>query len=210
VRAVAADGHCLFRAVADQLRLAGDEGAGRVAAAVATAQAAVPRLVRQAAARGVPWGGEAAETAVLAPHAALRVLAADVMRRARDEFAPFVVVDGDAPAGAAGDPEAAFERYCLRMADSARAEWGGQPELLALSRALDCAIEVVQVADIPPTGSSGRATLAAPLVLGARDARGPPLCVAYHRHYYALGEHYNSVGPVGAPPVEAGFGWVDA
>ena len=61
------------------------------------------------------------------------------------------------------------------------AEGGGQPELLALARALDRPI-VVYSRD------------SAPLRMGESD--GEELVVTYHRDYYALGEHYNSTEPL--------------
>ena len=63
----------------------------------------------------------------------------------------------------------------------AGADWGGQPELLALARALQRPI-VVYSRD------------SAPLRMGESD--GEELVVTYHRDYYALGEHYNSTEPL--------------
>lgn len=75
-------------------------------------------------------------------------------------------------------------RALQKVASSA--DWGGQPELLALTQALGVPIRV-------------HAAAAPPLLLGwdkAGPAAVPPLEVAYHRHYYALGEHYNSTKPM--------------
>ena len=126
VREVAADGHCLYRSVADQL---GD-------------------------------GSDFAE---------LRRTCADHMASHRDDFVAFVALDAD-------DPDAAFDDHVRKIRDTA--EWGGQPELLALARALRRPIRV-HARD-------------APLLEMGAEFDGAPLVVAYHRHYYALGEHYNS------------------
>ena len=76
----------------------------------------------------------------------------------------------------ADDPDAAFDDHVRKIRDTA--EWGGQPELLALARALRRPIRV-HARD-------------APLLEMGAEFDGAPLVVAYHRHYYALGEHYNS------------------
>ena len=68
----------------------------------------------------------------------------------------------------------------------AGAEWGGQLEI----RALCCCLErriLVYSADSPVLTMGEE-------VVGAA-AEKQPLKLAYHRHYYALGEHYNSVTP---------------
>mmetsp|Transcript_7866 Transcript_7866/g.23412 ORF Transcript_7866/g.23412 Transcript_7866/m.23412 type:complete len:281 (+) Transcript_7866:135-977(+) len=126
VHEVAADGHCLFRAVAHQ---AGED------------------------------------------FASLRRRCADHMEAAPDDYLVFVVPD-------AADPAAAFAEHCRRVRETA--EWGGQPELLALARVLRRPVWV----------HSRDAPL---LKMGGADA--PPLVLTYHRDYYALGEHYNSTAP---------------
>ena len=90
----------------------------------------------------------------------------------RDDFVAFVALDAD-------DPDAAFDDHVRKIRDTA--EWGGQPELLALARALNRPI-VVYSRD------------SAPLRMGESD--GEELVVTYHRDYYALGEHYNSTEPL--------------
>jgi len=70
-----------------------------------------------------------------------------------------------------------FSAYCVKMASTAA--WGGQVELLALSRVLDRPIEVIQ-AEGPPT------------VMGDGGEKSSVI-LTYHRHMFGLGEHYNSV-----------------
>ncbi len=75
-----------------------------------------------------------------------------------------------------------FERYCADIEHTA--VWGGQPELLALSHVLRRRITVFS-AHLP--------TLEMGEEYGGGAAPPPPLRVAYQRHAFGLGEHYNSV-----------------
>eukprot|EP00928_Gymnodinium_smaydae_P062376 TRINITY_DN46259_c0_g1_i1.p1 TRINITY_DN46259_c0_g1~~TRINITY_DN46259_c0_g1_i1.p1 ORF type:complete len:303 (+),score=94.63 TRINITY_DN46259_c0_g1_i1:58-966(+) len=105
----------------------------------------------------------------------VRSLCADFLRRSPEEYAPFAeLADGED-----------YDGYCNRVEQSA--DWGGELELRALADGLGAQIVV------------HRAEAAEPLMLGSdRNGALPPLQVAYHRHYYALGEHYNSVVPLEA------------
>ena len=121
IKDVAADGHCLYRAIADQ--------------------------------------SDSTYTEV-------RKTCASFMESHADDFAPFI-------------EDESFGDHCAKVRSSA--EWGGQPEVLALARALQRPI-VVYSRD------------SAPLRMGESD--GEELVVTYHRDYYALGEHYNSTEPL--------------
>jgi OTU domain-containing protein 6 len=121
IKDVAADGHCLYRAVADQ--------------------------------------SDSTYTEV-------RKTCASFMESHADDFAPFI-------------EDESFGDHCAKVRSSA--EWGGQPELLALARALQRPI-VVYSRDSEP--------------LRMGDGNGEELVVTYHRDYYALGEHYNSTEPL--------------
>ncbi|KAG0211148.1 OTU domain-containing protein 6B [Mortierella sp. GBA30] len=98
------------------------------------------------------------------------------MREHADDFLPFLT-------NKQGDMMSTedFVEYCNDLESTA--VWGGQPELLALSRVHEVPIWVVQMgsptvklsADVYPTKT--------------------PLMVSYHRHMYGLGEHYNSLRP---------------
>ncbi|OAA42536.1 OTU domain-containing protein 6B [Cordyceps fumosorosea ARSEF 2679] len=77
-----------------------------------------------------------------------------------DDFAPFV--EGD------------FGAYLDRMRSTA--EWGGEPELMALARAYKVGIRVVQDGRTQEIGHGDRI-----------------MWLAYYRHGYGLGEHYNSL-----------------
>jgi len=140
---VAADGNCLYRAIADQLR--------RVR----------PDLHE--------WK-RPSECA----HEEIRALCAASLRSRSDDYSPFAeLADGEDFAG-----------YCDRVEKSG--DWGGELELKALADALKTVILV------------HRAEENAPLKLGEVKYGGAALQVSYHRHYYTLGEHYNSVVPCDA------------
>ena len=79
--------------------------------------------------------------------------------------------------------------YCNKVESVSDAEWGGQIEISALCACLNRRIIVVS-ADAPA------------VVMGDDNAESRsrhPLKIAYHKHYYALGEHYNSVTPIDKP-----------
>lgn len=99
--------------------------------------------------------------------AELRERTAGELEEKSEEYLPFLSMS---------QPE--FTAYCFKMAKTAA--WGGQVELLALSRLLNRPIEVIQA-----EGPS--------MVMG-EDIRGQTsLILTYHRHMFGLGEHYNSV-----------------
>ncbi|KAF9899997.1 OTU domain-containing protein 6B [Linnemannia zychae] len=107
---------------------------------------------------------------------ALRHETAEYMRGHSDDFLPFLT-------NKQGDMMSAedFNEYCRDLESTA--VWGGQPELLALSRVHKVPIWVVQ--------------MGSPTVKLSADvyAAKTPLMVSYHRHMYGLGEHYNSLRP---------------
>jgi len=96
----------------------------------------------------------------------VRRAAAAFMAENGDDFAPFLEDD--------------LETYVARIRDSA--EWGGQLELTGLAGRCGAEIRVVQ---------DGRMER-----IGEQDgAQKTPkvLWLAYYRHGYGLGEHYNSL-----------------
>ncbi|KAK3810374.1 MAG: hypothetical protein J3Q66DRAFT_65969 [Benniella sp.] len=106
----------------------------------------------------------------------LRRDTAEYMREHADDFLPFLT-------NKQGDMMSSedFAEYCCDLESTA--VWGGQPELLALSRVHKVPIWVVQ--------------MGSPTVKLSADAypAKSPLMVSYHRHMYGLGEHYNSLRP---------------
>lgn len=151
------DGHCLFSAVADQLRAVD-----------------VPLRKGLGAAAGEEGKGEGEEEEGegegLPPYKAVRRAAAAYMLRNPDDFAPFLDEDLDG--------------YARKMRDTA--DWGGQLELLALARAYGVDICVVQGEGRVEKTEGAEADRAG-------DGAKKELWLAYYRHGYALGEHYNSL-----------------
>ncbi|KAL3761964.1 hypothetical protein ACHAWU_010141 [Discostella pseudostelligera] len=129
----------------------------------------------------------------------IRTICADVLMGSnRAEYEPFAECGEGYSAAGGGENEhhgnhpATFEEYVNNVRSTST--WGGQLELRALCEGLKCPI-VVFSAEGPP------------LTMGADYAQGGAaegemscdknnsLLLSFHRHYYALGEHYNSVVP---------------
>ncbi|KAJ7172523.1 hypothetical protein C8R46DRAFT_1216336 [Mycena filopes] len=127
-----------------------------------------------------------------ASYAATRVAAATYIHSHPDDFLPFLPSAAGEDAAGALDPglmsTREFEQYCASIRDTA--VWGGEPEILALSRAYNVPIHVIQGGRPPvvvhnPVGSSNDTQ-----VTENRVVR-----ISYHRRMYGLGEHYNSLRP---------------
>ncbi|KAL9114137.1 MAG: hypothetical protein Q9227_001909 [Pyrenula ochraceoflavens] len=95
----------------------------------------------------------------------VRVTAANFVAQHPSDFAPFL--------------EEPLETYVSKIRDTA--EWGGQLELQAISRAYEVEINVLQatgdVVKIRPPSSTVNKTI----------------WLAYYRHSFGLGEHYNAL-----------------
>ena len=126
--------------------------------------------------RGIPLqassaavAGNDGETAA-APYRTVRRRATEYMEAHPDDFAPFL--------------EEPLAVYVPRIRDTA--EWGGQLELAALAAAYRVEIKVVQdgrTETIEPANGGGAA--------GGKERER--IWLAYYRHGYGLGEHYNSL-----------------
>ncbi|XP_049606829.1 deubiquitinase OTUD6B isoform X3 [Syngnathus scovelli] len=103
----------------------------------------------------------------------LRCQTAAHMRSHADDFLPFLSNPDTGDMYTAED----FEKYCHDVEHTVA--WGGQLELQALSKVLQCPIEVIQ-AD------------SSPITIG-EEHTGDAITLIYMRHAYELGEHYNSV-----------------
>lgn len=174
VKEIASDGNCLYRAISDQLRLIADSVP--VHSSSSSPSTASPLSV------SIPRKS----------FAELREMAATYMRSHRDDFMPFMDIDG----------EQGYEAYCVKVGNSVgTVEWGGQLEIRALSNALGYPIEVfedgnvVRMEDLDP----GVGAMSALIPL-ERDKELAPIRLTYHRHYLALGEHYNSVAEIPVDP----------
>ncbi|KAK1716988.1 hypothetical protein BDP67DRAFT_396774 [Colletotrichum lupini] len=142
---IAPDGHCLFSAVADQLRQQG--------------------IPLSASAEEASGGGDPTQKL---PYRVVRRAAAEYMVSHPDDFAPFL--------------EEGLEGYVRRIRDTA--EWGGQLELAALASVYGVEIRVVQ---------DGRTERIGPAASGGESEEKKEIWLAYYRHGYGLGEHYNSL-----------------
>ena len=101
-------------------------------------------------------------------HRCLRKMAAQYVRQHENTFSPFLALE-DSP-----EP---FSQYCDRMETSS--DWGGQIELRALSDLLRCKIEIFSATS--------------PKVTIGEDSFELTIRLSYHKQYYALGNHYNSL-----------------
>lgn len=101
--------------------------------------------------------------------ASLRRRAAQHMLDNAESFAPFLGCEA---------LDDAYRSYCAKVASVDAAEWGGQLEISALCACLRRRIHVYSAQDVLRMGD---------------EFEGDALRVSYHRHYYALGEHYNSL-----------------
>lgn len=100
----------------------------------------------------------------------VRQVAAGYMTSHADDYAPFM--------------EEPLESYVAKIRDTA--EWGGQLELSALANAYNMEIKVVQ--------TDGRTEIIRPNGIeegGNEDLK--TVWLAYYKHGYGLGEHYNSL-----------------
>ena len=124
VKEIKADGHCLYRAILDQLET---------------------RVPTHAFLNGGVLN--AREDGALPTYATLRALAARAMRGAPETYRPFLT---PSDCGSSGDgiiTDAAWSRYLSDVESTAA--WGGQLELQALATALRVPVEVL-AADAPP------------------------------------------------------------
>ena len=114
--------------------------------------------------RGISLSRHASDGAQ--PYKLVRNAAAIYMETHPDIFAPFM--------------EDSFDRHITKIRDTA--EWGGQLELLAIARSYGVEISIVQ---------EGRTEFISPGVEG--PSKPERIWLAYYRHGYGLGEHYNSL-----------------
>nr|XP_053646048.1 deubiquitinase OTUD6B-like [Cherax quadricarinatus] len=108
----------------------------------------------------------------------LRSQAGHFIRTNYEAFAPFIT---DSKTGELLTPEQ-FAEYCSQIENTPA--WGGQPELRALSQVMQRKIEVLQAEGTP-------------VIFGEDCTDKKAIVLAYYRHYYGLGEHYNSVTELG-------------
>ncbi|KAG0145415.1 hypothetical protein CROQUDRAFT_658725 [Cronartium quercuum f. sp. fusiforme G11] len=112
-----------------------------------------------------------------------RTMAAEYMKMNRDEFVHYLpAADDGIGEGLMSDQQ--YAQHCDQVRDSA--QWGGEPEILALSKVFKFPIHVVQAStSVLKIGEEDYGALRA----------GKALTISYHRKSYGLGEHYNSLRP---------------
>ncbi|KAL8713980.1 MAG: hypothetical protein Q9220_002126 [cf. Caloplaca sp. 1 TL-2023] len=103
----------------------------------------------------------------VAPYQTTRVVTAAYISDHSADFLPFL--------------EEPLDDYVRKIRETG--EWGGHLELLALAKAYDVSINVLQ--------SSGQVEK---IEAGAGETR-PALWLSYYHHSFGLGEHYNSLRP---------------
>ncbi|GAA5918086.1 hypothetical protein JCM6882_004986 [Rhodosporidiobolus microsporus] len=106
-----------------------------------------------------------------------RAHAANYMRTHPDDFLPFLPSEVD-PENMMSKSE--FARYCDTVEKTA--EWGGEPEIRALSLHYEAPIVVIQA------GTEA-------VEHGGDLPKERSMLISYHRKMYGLGEHYNSLRP---------------
>ena len=146
-KAVAANGHCLYLAFADQMR----QQQLDLTLAVDPAQS---------------YQSERTENDPIPDFKKIRAAAADYIATHPTDFEPFL--------------EEPIEQYVHKIRDTGR--WGGQLELTALSKVYNININILQ--------ATGRLEK---IVSDREAAKAHEIWLAYYRHGFGLGEHYNSL-----------------
>jgi OTU domain-containing protein 6 len=171
VQTVAADGHCLYRAIAAQLNAEARRRSGTESGAAAGDDAAPAATTA---------------TTATATYQDVRNWTADALREHADEYAPFCEYNSESSV-----PH--FPSYVAAVRNTAT--WGGHLELRALAQhVLHRPLEIYSAAT---TTSSQQQPM--PLRIECDDSNDnasphpPPIRLSYHLRYYALGEHYNCV-----------------
>lgn len=143
---IAPDGHCLYSAVATQLK---EVGVG------------YQPLLKKGEPVSTLDGDDAFRL--------IRATTADFISSHADDFLPFL--------------EESLQAYTRKI--KLTSEWGGQLELQAMARAYGVQINVIQ--------GDGRIEKFHPNGEGAEDSEAKNIWLAYYRHTYGLGEHYNAL-----------------
>lgn len=172
------DGHCLYSAIADQLVLQGLASSSGVSD-YQGARRLTAQFMRQHKHDFAPFISDSDE----------RMAGIENKEAGREQTAKIHKLDGEF-----FTQEGLGENFCRHSsALSARTDryldychavettsvWGGQPEILAMSRALNTPIWVVQAGQ--PIVKVGQEEI-------AQAATSKPLLISYHRRMYGLGE----------------------
>jgi len=141
---IAADGNCLYRAIAHQLAISSPSTEN-------------------------------------IDHREIRKTCAESLRENQEEYAPFCDLEEH--------KVNSFHEYVEKcVGDPNSSEWGGHLELRALAKGLDKTIIVYSAESAPLIIHGDDHTTES-----HTDDNVNTLKLSFHKHYYALGEHYNSV-----------------
>jgi hypothetical protein len=174
IKLIAADGHCMFRAISEQLRLKVQQSSSSTSFTSSSLSSSSSSIV-------------------IPDYLTLRTRASEYITMHWKTFAPFLPYESPDRYPEEGDEEAmkeAVKRYCSRIASTN--SWGGHPELRALSATIGVPIIVYRANAAPlifePDGAEVN------LNRGNKDSiSDAALRVTFHAHYLTLGEHYNTV-----------------
>lgn len=123
-----------------------------------------------------------------ANYVTVRAAASNFIYTHPDDFIPFLPSafgeDGVGATSAGFMTPQQFEQYCMTIKDTGT--WGGEPEILALSRVYNVPIHVVQ-GGVPRIVEHNPGPSPRPFSKVVR--------ISFHRRMYGLGEHYNSLRP---------------
>lgn len=123
-----------------------------------------------------------------ANYVTVRAAASNFIYTHPDDFIPFLPSafgeDGVGATSAGFMTPQQFEQYCMTIKDTGT--WGGEPEILALSRVYNVPIHVVQ-GGVPRIVEHNPDPSLRPFSKVIR--------ISFHRRMYGLGEHYNSLRP---------------
>lgn len=123
-----------------------------------------------------------------ANYVTVRAAASNFIYTHPDDFIPFLPSafgeDGVGATSAGFMTPQQFEQYCMTIKDTGT--WGGEPEILALSRVYNVPIHVVQ-GGVPRIVEHNPGPSPQPFSKVVR--------ISFHRRMYGLGEHYNSLRP---------------
>jgi len=103
-------------------------------------------------------------------YAALRKDAAGYIRTHQDDFLPFIIADEHSGAESVDAYADEIEKTAI---------WGGELEILALARKWDTGVEVWSASDVP-------------IRINMDGSEDKVVRLAYHKHMFGLGSHYNS------------------
>lgn len=145
------DGHCLFSSILDQLK---------------ERHSNIPSKDYI-----FPTGYQGTKEIMEMDVYALRSISCWYVRENRNDFIPYLF---DEVTSTIKDIDAYIESI------EKTAQWGGEIELLSLSKVFQCCISVLM---------SGRSTLN----INEDECKNPELKLVYYQHSYALGAHYNSL-----------------